>query len=110
MESRTPRPGEWRQRRLARLGARALAGRGHPPFHAEDALIAWIPPRFKKVKDTRSVQKRIDSVWQPTTVRKLARDLADIATDALLVSGGPVRMPGSKRIALSILNSGKRPN
>ena len=64
--------------------------------------------QVEKVKDTRSNQKRIDALWQPSTVRKLARDFADIAADSLLVSGGPVRTPGSERIAAAIIKGTKR--
>jgi L-2,4-diaminobutyrate decarboxylase len=57
------------------------------------------------VKSTNSYHDAIKKLWDPAAVRKLARELADIAADALTVEDGPVRTPGSERIASSILRS-----
>jgi L-2,4-diaminobutyrate decarboxylase len=66
-------------------------------------------PQVKlQVKRSDLKHKAIDVLWRPTVVRKLARDLADIAADALLVSNGPVRTPQSERIASSIVRGGKK--
>jgi len=51
---------------------------------------------------------QFDALWQPAAVRKLARELAEIAADALLVNEGPVRTPQSERIAARIIQDGKR--
>ncbi len=55
-------------------------------------------------KGTRSMQDYVEHLWWPASVRKLARDLADIAADALLADDGPVRVPESERIAAKILS------
>ena len=47
----------------------------------------------------------LQELWQPSVVRKMARDLADIATDALLQPGGPVRRPRSEKTAAGILKN-----
>ncbi len=52
----------------------------------------------------------MEALWRPTAVRKLARELADIAADALLVKGGPVRTPDSERIAAAILRGAGKSN
>ncbi len=53
----------------------------------------------------------IDQLWEPSSVRKLARELADIAADALIQTDGPVRRPDSERIAAKIIGRvGKKPN
>jgi len=59
-------------------------------------------------KDRSSTRKKLDALWEPRAVRRLARELADIAADALLVNGGPVRTPNSERIAAKIIRDGKR--
>lgn len=48
----------------------------------------------------------VRQLWDPASVRKLSREMADIAADALLVNDGPVRTPGSEQIAATILRSG----
>jgi L-2,4-diaminobutyrate decarboxylase len=50
----------------------------------------------------------IRQLWQPDGVRKLARELADIASDALLKEDGPVRRPGSPRLAARIVRRGAK--
>ena len=59
-------------------------------------------------KQKHSTRGTVDALWEPRTVRTLARELADIAADALLVNGGPVRTPSSERIAAKIIRDGKR--
>ncbi len=59
-------------------------------------------------KARSSTSKTLNSLWEPRTVRALARELADIAADALLVNGGPVRTPNSERIAAKIIRDGRR--
>src|SRR5579871_945280 len=59
-------------------------------------------------KDTRSTHKKLDALWEPRAVRRLARELADVAADALLVNGGPVRTPNSERITAKIIRDAKR--
>jgi L-2,4-diaminobutyrate decarboxylase len=61
----------------------------------------------KKIKKTRNP---IEVLWNPKAVRRLARQLADIAADALLVSDGPVRTPDSERTAARIIGGQKRNN
>jgi L-2,4-diaminobutyrate decarboxylase len=45
----------------------------------------------------------IRELWRPDVVRSLARELAEIATDALVEHDGPVRSPGSDRLAAKIV-------
>jgi len=45
----------------------------------------------------------IRKLWQPRTVRKLARALADIAAEALSVDRGPVRKPRAEQLAWKIV-------
>lgn len=61
-------------------------------------------------KQKHSRRGKLDALWEPNTVRTLARELADIAADALLVNAGPVRTPNSERIAAKIIRDGKRLN
>jgi hypothetical protein len=49
-------------------------------------------------------------LWQPDAVRKLAGELAEIAADTLVQRDGPVRRPGSPRLAAKIVEQGvKKP-
>jgi glutamate/tyrosine decarboxylase-like PLP-dependent enzyme len=50
----------------------------------------------------------MEVLWRPAAVRKLARELADIAADALLVRGGTVRTPDSERIAAAIVRGARK--
>ncbi len=59
-------------------------------------------------KEKSSTSRKVDALWDPRTVRQLARELADIAADALLVNDGPVRTPNSEGIAAKIIRDGKR--
>jgi len=54
-------------------------------------------------------QEAIRKLWDPTLVRRLARELADVAADALTVAMGPVRKPHSEWWAAQIIQkAGKR--
>lgn len=72
-------------------------------------LIAeWCPYILvAPVKAHDIYDKTVQNLWNPTAVRKLARDLAGIAADALIAKAGPVRAPESERIASAIVSSGK---
>jgi len=63
---------------------------------------------MRNVKDIRVTNSSVDALWEPAAVRKLARELSDVAADAMLVNGGPVRTPDSERIAARIIRDGKR--
>lgn len=53
----------------------------------------------------------IGKLWGPRVVQRLARQLADIAAEALTVTGGHARVPGAERRATEIIHSaGKRPD
>jgi len=61
------------------------------------------------VKDDRT-QELIRKLWNPSAVRRLARDLSDVAAEALIVTEGHVRKPGSQKWAAKIVQgTGKRP-
>ena len=47
-------------------------------------------------------------LWHPATVRKLGRELADIAANSLLVEDGPVRKPGASQFAAKIVRGRAR--
>ena len=53
-----------------------------------------------------SHEEIVRQLWDATSVRDLARGLADIAANALLVNDGPVRTPDSERITAGILRRG----
>jgi L-2,4-diaminobutyrate decarboxylase len=55
-------------------------------------------------KRTTGYEKTIEALWNERAVRKLARELGDIAADALTRRTGPVRRPGSASIATSLLS------
>ncbi len=55
-----------------------------------------------------SYQETVRRFWDPGTVRKLARELAEVATDALVRQSGPVRRPGYELAAAEILRQGAR--
>ena len=44
----------------------------------------------------------VGKLWHPAAVRKLGRELADIAAKALLVEDGPVRNPGASQFAAKL--------
>jgi len=50
-------------------------------------------------------QEMIARLWEAKAVRSLARELAEVAADALTVKGGPVRKPAAERLASKILRS-----
>jgi L-2,4-diaminobutyrate decarboxylase len=58
------------------------------------------------VKSSKSYEEIVQRLWRRKSVRNLARELGDIAANALLVNNGPVRTPDSERIAAEILRSG----
>jgi L-2,4-diaminobutyrate decarboxylase len=47
-------------------------------------------------------------LWHPATVRKLGRELSDIAAKSLLVEDGPVRKPGASQFAAKIVRARTR--
>jgi len=49
----------------------------------------------------------IADLWQPAAVRKMARELADIAAEALTVDSAPVRKPRSERLAAEIIHKAR---
>ena len=61
--------------------------------------------RQRDAATTAAGAAALRDLWQPEVVRSLAREFADIAADALLLDGGPVRTPESERIASAILRS-----
>ena len=50
----------------------------------------------------------IEELWDPKGVRKLARELAEIAAEAVTLTGGPVRQPGAEQRPLSEVPRGNR--
>jgi len=55
------------------------------------------------VRSKNSCAEIVEKLWDPASVRKLARDLADIAADALIAKRRPVRMPRSEQLASKII-------
>ena len=53
-------------------------------------------------------QEVIRKLWNPPGVRQLARELADVAADALTVTGGHVRKPGSEKWAAKIVQRARK--
>ena len=50
-----------------------------------------------------STEEVIQQLWRPTAVRRLARELADVAAKALTVSSRPVRRPRADRLAAQVI-------
>jgi len=63
------------------------------------------------MKTKQTYDEVVKRLWQANSVRKLARDLAGIAADAVLQErDGPVRAPSSERMASAILKSRPEPD
>ncbi|HXJ90842.1 MAG TPA: pyridoxal-dependent decarboxylase [Candidatus Binatia bacterium] len=60
------------------------------------------------VKKAKIEKPVIEDVWEREAVRKLARELADIAADTLTVESGAVRKPTSERLAAEIIRGAAR--
>lgn len=71
-------------------------------FDEELCIHRMTDPKVER-RDS-SVQK----LWEPAAVRKLARQLADLAADALTVTDGYVRQPRSEQLAAAILRRAAR--
>ena len=53
----------------------------------------------------------VRKLWEPGAVRKLARDLGEVAAEALTVTGGPVRRPDADQWAQKIVQrAGNNPD
>ena len=53
----------------------------------------------------------VRKLWEARAVRRLAHELAEVAAEALTVSGGPVRRPDAERWAQKILQrAGNKPD
>jgi L-2,4-diaminobutyrate decarboxylase len=65
-----------------------------------------------KVKDHIDASNEVArELWSPNAVRKMARELSEITTDALIRKNGPVRMPHSDQLAVKILKQAtKKPD
>ena len=64
---------------------------------------------YNTVKRTDSSDESvIAELWDPVSTRKMARQFAEIAADALLEKGGSVRQPGSQAMAARILRRAAR--
>jgi len=57
------------------------------------------------VKPKRKPSQAVRKLWDPKSVRKMARDLADIAADALLGPHKFARSPNSERLASQIIGA-----
>ena len=55
---------------------------------------------------TYSNEETVRELWRPEAVRKLARELGEIASDTFVEQDGPVRRPGSPRLAAQIVRKG----
>ena len=60
------------------------------------------------IPQSKSYRQTVRELYRPRTVRKQARELADIAAAALLNRTGPVRRPGSAALARAILKTKPR--
>ncbi|MBS0394242.1 MAG: hypothetical protein JSR54_06410, partial [Proteobacteria bacterium] len=54
-------------------------------------------------------ERLIRELWHPATTRRLARELAGLAADTLLLRRGPVRPPGSAARARRIVAEAATP-
>ena len=55
------------------------------------------------MKKTANLDGEVRDLWRPEAVRKLARQLADVAAEALTANNGAVRKPNSEKLAAKIL-------
>jgi len=60
------------------------------------------------VKRQDGYNKLVHQLWDPAVVRRTARELAEIAADALLCNDSPVRRPDSERIASRIIRDSSK--
>ena len=65
--------------------------------------IAFLTLRTKPIVKSNGTEEIVQKLWQPATVRRLARELADVAAKALTVRGRPVRRPRADRLAAQII-------
>ncbi|HET6179559.1 MAG TPA: pyridoxal-dependent decarboxylase [Candidatus Sulfotelmatobacter sp.] len=62
------------------------------------------------VNSWNSGSEAIEKLWDPVVVRKMARELADIAADGLLHNTGEVRTPPCERVAATIIKKAGNPD
>lgn len=70
--------------------------------------IEFLGTRKESIVRANSKDELIRKLWNPAYVRRLARDLADVAAEALTVEKGPVRRPQADRIAADLVKQGSR--
>jgi L-2,4-diaminobutyrate decarboxylase len=70
--------------------------------------IALHPRQGRTYVKSNRTDEVIQKLWQPTAVRRIARQLADVAATALTVSGRPVRRPRADRLAARIIHRGRK--
>lgn len=72
-------------------------------------ITGWIVAlRTDKILKSNETEEIIQKLWDPTAVRKLARELADVAAAALTVNDRLVRRPGADRLAAQIIQRGRK--
>jgi L-2,4-diaminobutyrate decarboxylase len=64
--------------------------------------------RKEAIVKSSSKEEVIQKLWKPTTVRKLASELAGVAAKALTVNDRPVRKPSAERLAAQIVRRGRK--
>lgn len=65
-------------------------------------------PKDALIVKSNKTEEVIQNLWHPTAVRKLARELADVAATSLTVDDRPVRKPGADRLAAQIVQRGRK--
>jgi L-2,4-diaminobutyrate decarboxylase len=64
--------------------------------------------RTQQIVKSNKAEKTIQKLWHPTEVRRLARELAEVASAALTVKDRPVRRPGADRLAARIVQRARK--
>ena len=70
--------------------------------------IAFHLAKDRPIVNSNTTQEVIQKLWQPSAVRKLAGELADIAAKSLTVGNRPVRRPKAERLAGRIIQRAAR--
>jgi len=65
--------------------------------------IAFLTLRTKPIVKSNRTEEILQKLWQPATVRRFARDMADVAAKALTVKDRPVRRPRADQLAAQII-------
>ena len=72
-------------------------------------IVGWIESLLEEqsMLKARPEPEVVHKLWEPGAVRRLARDLGEVAAQALTVTGGPVRRPDADEWAQKIVQQAR---